>query len=242
MEKMPRSVVCSWDLELWYSEISFEVGKQVETVRQMNLPSYYGSVGNWWLWFHTHMYFVHMHQLQWAMKLAMGKQRMLMVTQRVLIKRRRRRRLLMKGLKVLHAAMASGMGHIAFKRQYSDEVIYERGFWVHVLTKALWFLEIVCSWSCKPGPWEDAWGGGRILQSRLGWMDAVLVAGAGDAQLSPSIVWSFNQNDAALFEVNFGLSTHVKFPLHCSVMFVPMAFYWKIPPLDICFLQAFFGF
>lgn len=28
---------------------------------------------------------------------------------------------------VLHAAMASGMGHIAFKRQYSDEEIYERG-------------------------------------------------------------------------------------------------------------------
>jgi hypothetical protein len=25
---------------------------------------------------------------------------------------------------VLHAAMASGMGHIAFKRQYSDEEIY----------------------------------------------------------------------------------------------------------------------
>jgi hypothetical protein len=58
---------------------------------------------------------------------------------------------------VLHAAMASGMGHIAFKRQYSDEVIYERGFWVHVLTKALWFLEIVCSWSCKPGPWTLYW-------------------------------------------------------------------------------------
>jgi hypothetical protein len=28
---------------------------------------------------------------------------------------------------VLHAAMASGMGRIAFKRQYSDEEIYERG-------------------------------------------------------------------------------------------------------------------
>lgn len=93
MEKMPHSVVCWWDLELCYSKISFEVGKQ------MNLPSYHASVGNWWLWFHTHMYFVQKHQLQWAMKLAMGKQRMLMVTQRVLIKRRRRRRWSMEGLK-----------------------------------------------------------------------------------------------------------------------------------------------
>ncbi len=84
--------------------------------------------------------------------------------------------------------------------------------------------------------------GGSILQPRLGWMEAALVAGAGDAQLLPSIVRSFKHKHAALFEVNFGLSTHVQFPLHCSVMFVPLAFYWKIPPLDICLLQAFFGF
>ncbi len=84
--------------------------------------------------------------------------------------------------------------------------------------------------------------GGRILQPRLGWMEAALVAGARDAQLSPSIVRSFKHKDAALFEVNFGLSTHVEFPLHCSVMCVPLAFYWKIPRLDIYFLQAFFGF
>jgi hypothetical protein len=40
-----------------------------------------------------------------------------------------------------------------------------------------------------------------LLQQKLGWTEAALVAGARDAGLSPAIVGSFPRKDAALVEV-----------------------------------------
>ena len=41
----------------------------------------------------------------------------------------------------------------------------------------------------------------KLLQQKLGWTEAALVAGARDAGLSPAIVGSFPRKDAALVEV-----------------------------------------